>query len=62
MDCWGNSSLERREVVPCGGQGRPIVGIDEIMYIDLPAQDPILNKCSINFSDNVEESRESGGR
>lgn len=35
--------------------GRPIGGTDEIMYVELPAQDPTHNKCSINFSGDVGE-------
>lgn len=35
--------------------GRPMGGTDEIMYVEFPAQDPTLNKRSINFSGDVGE-------
>lgn len=50
MDYWENSYLERREVVPWGGQstGRltdgAVFGISERIYVRLPAQDPTCNK------------------
>lgn len=47
--------VERREVVPCGGQstGKPRGDIGEIMYVEFPAQDPTCNKCSICFSGDM---------